>query len=134
MFTGGLGDARVVAGVPMAGSAPEWFPGDAFDAAGKPALLLTAAGDPVRADEVYGQIAKLDFGWVEFAGGCHQLFALGGCPDFPASEGFALVDTYALALGRQHVLADTGARTLDIVHGRAALSPRVTVHRKDLTP
>jgi hypothetical protein len=118
----------------MAGSAPEWFPGDAYDAGGRPALLLTASGDPVRADEVYGQIAKLDFGWVEFQGGCHQLFALGGCKDFPSSEGFPLVDTYALALGRQHVLGDTDARTLDIVHGRAALSPRVTVHRKDQTP
>ncbi len=128
-----LGDPRVVAGIPMAGAPSEWFAGG-FDDMKKPAMQMSAKGDQVGADKIWEAVKAPDFTWVEFEGGCHQLFGFGDCPDYPGTEGFVLVDTYAMAFVRQKVQGDAQPRTTEILGGQASISTKITYHRKETAP
>lgn len=129
-FGAGFRDPRIVAGIPMAGGASSsWFAD--LDTAEIPIMLMSASGDPVGADELYSGVSSLDLTWLEIAGGCHQLFALGGCPDVSREIGYAIVDTYALAFGRHYVLGDDSDSTLAILDGTTNVSDLVTFQRKN---
>lgn len=129
-FATGFRDPRIVGGIPMAGGdSSSWF-GD-LDTAEIPIFLMSASGDPVGADTLYAEVKSLDLTWIEIAGGCHQLFALGGCPDVERQVGYAIVDTYALAFGRHLVLGDDSEATLNILDGTTNVSDLVTFQRKN---
>lgn len=134
VFAAGLGDARVVAAIPMAGGVaadePGWFGMTGYDAAAKPFMLMSGSADPVGAENVWARVTALDLTWLDFAGGCHQLFGLGGCPELEENEGWRLVDTYALSFARRHVLGDQGARVAAILDGSEVLSPKVGFEHK----
>ena len=132
VFTKGVADPRVVAGIPMAGDPSDWFMADGLDAPKKPMLLMTGSLD-VNGAPVFARVTTNDFTWIDFTGGCHQLFALGGCSSFPEKEGWALTNSWALAFGRRYVLGDAGARTTEIVTGTAALDPRIKFQHKGAT-
>ncbi|MEZ4233026.1 MAG: hypothetical protein R3B89_27850, partial [Polyangiaceae bacterium] len=91
----------------------------------------SASADPVGADQVFAEMQSLDLTWVEVSGGCHQLFGLGNCPDIENGVGYGIVDTYALAFGRHHVLGDDSAKTLGILDGSTSVSDLVTFQRKN---
>lgn len=127
-LSAGFRDPRVVAAIPMAGGASsDWF--GSLDTADIPMMLMSASGDPVGADALFASVSQIDLTWIEVAGGCHQLFALGNCSDIPNPQGPALVDTYALAFGRHHVLGDQGETTLKILDGSQEVSSLVTFKR-----
>lgn len=129
-FSAGFRDPRVIAGIPMAGGdRKEWFTD--LDSAEIPILLMSASADPVGADQVFAEMQSLDLTWVEVSGGCHQLFGLGNCPDIENGVGYGIVDTYALAFGRHHVLGDDSAKTLGILDGSTSVSDLVTFQRKN---
>jgi len=133
IFAAGLGDDRVAAGLPMAGGVgdePGWFGNDGYDAAQNPFMLMSGTLDPVGAENVWERVKSLDYTWLDFEGGCHQLFALGGCSKFETFEGYALVNTYAFAFARRHVLGDTSARVTAILDGSESLSPKVHFQHK----
>ena len=133
IFEPGLKDPRVIAGLPMAGGAgtePGWFGVDGYNAVKKPYMLMTGTADPVGAENVWSRVTSIDFTWLDIEGGCHQLFALGGCKDFPDAEGYALVNTYSLAFAQRHVLGDTAARVAAILDGTEVLSPKVHFQHK----
>ena len=111
------------------GDSASWF-GD-LDTAEIPIMLMSATGDPVGADTLYAEVKNLDLTWIEITGGCHQLFALGGCPDVESPVGYGIVDTYALAFGRHLVLGDDSAATLAILDGTTNVSDLVTFQRKN---
>ncbi len=125
----GLRDPRVVAGIPMAGNASSAWLSD-LDATETPMLMMTASDDPVGADTLFASVSSLPLMWVEVSGGCHQLFALGGCRDIESAVGYAIVDTYALAFARHHVLDDTSATTLELLSGERSVSSLVTLRRR----
>jgi predicted dienelactone hydrolase len=131
--TGDLGDPRVVAAVPMAGAPLSWF-GASLGSVKKPVQQQSAAGDPVGADKLWEQTDLPGFTWVEFAGGCHQLFGLGGCPDYEDEEGFRLVSVLSLALARRHVLDDGQVTTNDLLNGKRSLSDKISFRIKESTP
>lgn len=133
LFGAGLGDPRVAAGLPMAGGVgeePGWFGLTGYDAVAKPYMLMTGSLDPVGGENVFERVTAIDFTWLDFVGGCHQLFALGGCPELDEVEGWALVDTYALAFARRHILDDPNAHIAGILDGSVVLSPKVVFEKK----
>ncbi|UQA59649.1 alpha/beta hydrolase family protein [Polyangium aurulentum] len=133
IFEAGLGDDRIAAGLPMAGGVgdePGWFGNDGYDAAKNPFMLMSGTLDPVGAENVWERVKSLDYTWLDFEGGCHQLFALGGCSKLETYEGYALVNTYANAFARRHVLGDTSARVAAILDGSESLSPKVHFQHK----
>lgn len=129
-FAKGLGDARVVAGLPMAGGSPGWIADGGFDAASKPFFLMTGSNDPVGAEAVWDATTSLDLTWIDIEGGCHQLFALGGCAEVDSAVGYAIVNTYALAFARRHVLGDESDRVARLLDGTEPVSDLVTFQRK----
>lgn len=124
-------DPRVVAAIPMAGGDSGWFGGDGYDAVAIPMLLMTGTDDDVGAQALFDKAARTDLTWIDVTGGCHQLFGLGGCHDIDGELGFAIVNTYALAFARHHVLGDDGDDVVGIVTGRTEVSDLVAYRRRE---
>lgn len=134
VFAGGVADARVVAGIPLAGDATDWFTPEGYNAVNKPYMLMTGSAD-VSGQGVFDLATSIDFTWLEFEGGCHQLFALGGCAEFDTALGYSLVNTYTLAFARTRMLGDASDQTAKILSGETVLSDKVTLlHEGPVTP
>jgi predicted dienelactone hydrolase len=117
-FAEGTRDPRIVAGIPMAQSINRtWFTDDAHEVVTIPMLSLSGTEDQVGADRQYETTAPVPLIWVELAGGCHQAFALGACPNLEESRGWSLVQAYALAFAQQHVLGGVGAQGAALLAG-----------------
>jgi predicted dienelactone hydrolase len=128
VFAAGLGDPRIAAILPMAGTIRRELHGPTGHAAvTTPILALSGSNDPVGAEDQFATTTALDLTWVELAGGCHQTFALGACDTLETAEGFAIVNTFALGFARAHILGDTAPATLTLLDGSASLSAKVTV-------
>jgi len=123
----GVADARIVAGIPMAGGNQDMF--SDYDAPKKPVLLMSGSDD-VSGQPIVDKVTTLDLVWLEFAGGCHQLFAMGGCAKFDETLGWSLTNTHALAFARRLILGDKGPRTTAIVTGTEPLSAKITFRHK----
>lgn len=132
VFAAGVADPRVVAGIPMAGDKSDWFAQGGYDAPMKPYMLMTGSED-VSGQGVFDAVTSIDFTWLEFAGGCHQLFALGGCPHFDTALGYSIINTYALAFARRHVLGDASDGTANILSGQTPVSMTVTLQHEGPT-
>lgn len=113
----GLGDDRIVAAIGMAGSVRRSFFGPLGHRSVRvPFFAMTGTADPVEAEAQFETTSGVDLTWIAIEGGCHQTFALGGCPTMPNARGWRILDTYALAFARRHVLGvdePTGAALLD---------------------
>jgi dienelactone hydrolase len=123
----GVADPRVIAGIPMAGGNQDMF--NDYDAPKKPVLLMSGTDD-VSGQGIYDKVTTLDLTWLEFTGGCHQLFAMGGCAKFDEKLGWALTNTHALAFARRLLLGDKSARTEAIVKGIEVLSDKIVYRHK----
>jgi predicted dienelactone hydrolase len=129
VFKKGVADPRIVAVIPMAGGNVDMF--SDFDAPKKPYLLMSGSEDTGASGQpIFDKVTTLDLTWIEFVGGCHQLFALGGCAKFEERLGWSLVNVYALAFARRYLLGDKTARTTAIVTGTESLSEKVTYQHK----
>lgn len=129
VFGKGTADPRVVAAIPMAGGPSDWFTADGYDAPKIPYLIMSGTED-VSSGPIFDRVSKLDLTWLSFAGGCHQLFALGGCGKFDEKLGWKLTNTWAFAFGRRHVLADVDARVEKIIKGEEPLSATIAYQHK----
>jgi len=131
-FLAGLGDERIAASIPMAGGIRRQFFGPTgHRGVSHPVLWMTGSedeGTPGSHLAQWGEFDDIDLRWVDVDGGCHQTFALGTpCGTLSAEEGWRIVDTWALAFGRAHVLGDDDATTLGILDGTVEVSERVTL-------
>ncbi len=127
----GLGDSRVVAIMPTAGSGhSEFFDGvGGRDHLGVPVLMMSAEADDVGAGRLFETLNIEDFTWVEIKGGCHELFNL-GCGFREDRDKFPIVTTYALAFGRRQVLRDKDVEVLKILEEEAAVSEHARLLRR----
>lgn len=130
-FEAGTRDSRVVGIFPMAGGNHAMY-GQGVSDVGVPVLQLS--GD---ADTSVTNASESDPIWellppgsvrVDAAGGCHQLFGLGGCDALSDDVGLPLVNTYALAFSRFHLLGDTAMA--GILDGTVAVSDAATFSSK----
>ena len=71
-----------------------------------PVLLMSGTEDGNSVADSWDEMDGVDRIWVSLEGGCHQTFALGACETLEVAEGFRVVNSYALALGRSVVLGD----------------------------
>lgn len=131
VFETDLSDPRVEVAVPMAGGGRDAFFGtDGYDAATIPMLLMTGSEDEVGAQELFDGIGSVDLTWVDVAGGCHQLYGYGDCPNLPNEIGFPIVNTYVLAFARRYALDDDDSAVEAIVEGTDTVAPEVTFQAK----
>ncbi len=109
----GVSDERIVAALPMAGSASSsWFGETGIQAVDVPVMLLAGSEDDVGQAEEWERTEGMDYAWAELDGGCHQTFALGSCATLDVELGFRIVRTYAMAFGRFRILGDTAQEPL----------------------
>lgn len=132
VFAEGLGDPRVAAVIGLAGGYREsWFGPEGWRAVSVPMQFQSGSADnPASLRAMFERVEGLDLVWVELAEGCHQTFALGLCGSLERHRGFRLVETYALAFARRHLLGDTAPETVGIVEGDVELDPAATVMRR----
>jgi predicted dienelactone hydrolase len=127
----GLVDSRIVAAIPMAGAiARDFFGTDGHRSVTVPLLAMSGSEDPVGADVQFMTTAPMPMTWIDIRGACHQFFALGGCSTIADTEQDLIVNTWALAFARAHVLRDNTSVVRDILDGTLSLSDRITFHRR----
>ncbi len=128
-LSGELDDPRVVGSIPMAGTIRRSFFGaEGHRSVRGPVFFMSGTGDPVGQQGQWDSMDQIDFTWIEVEGGCHQTFATGVCATLDGVEGFAIVDTYALAFARALLLDDASVSgTLD---GTTPVSDKVTFARQ----
>ncbi|MCO4773667.1 MAG: dienelactone hydrolase family protein, partial [Deltaproteobacteria bacterium] len=132
-LSGELTDPRFVASIPLAGTIRRSFFGpDGHLGARGPVMSMTGSNDgsPQSYIDQWDSIEGIDFSWVSVEGACHQTFALGTCNTLDKDERFRIVDTYALAFARAHVLGDEGDEVQGILDGTVEVSALVTFSRK----
>lgn len=132
-FAHGVRDERVVAAIPMAGApGNDWFSDAGLAQVHIPLLQMTGGANPVGAAELWPRLTN-DISWIDIAGGCHESFNLAEvvrCPSLDAETGYKIVETYALAFARYHVLGDRSPKVTGIVDGTTTVSDLVTFKKK----
>jgi predicted dienelactone hydrolase len=128
--SGELAEPRVSAGITLAGSISRGFFGpEGHLGVQGPMLLMSGTSDSESTPESWDSLQGIERTWVELEGGCHQTFALGVCSSLDTEEGFHIVNSYALAFGRKHLLADTSAEVADILDGSLMVSEKARLER-----
>jgi len=93
-------------------------------------MTLTGSEDDVGQEAQFDRLDGLDYTWIEFEGGCHQTFTIGACSSLDTEEGWWLIQTYALATARFHLLDDQTAQVVEWVEGTQTLDARVSYARR----
>jgi len=126
-----LGDDRVVGAIPMAGTIRRsYFGAGGHQSVSAPVLAMTGTVDQVGQQEQFDEMDAVDFTWIDLEGGCHQTFALGGCGTLDVADGYRMIDTYALAMGRHLMLGDDSDNTVGILDGSIEVDSRVSYQQK----
>ena len=129
LFANGFREPRAVAMVPMAGQmGADWRGETGLLSVNLPMLLLSGSNDDVGNAATFAQMTGKPVTWVELAGGCHETFALGFCTTLNKATGYQLVNTYAFAFGRKHVLEDSSVDA--ILDGTQVVSDLVTLQKQ----
>lgn len=127
-FEAGMADSRVAAVLAMAGGgSTTWFGEDGLLSATPPMLTMSGTDDPGAVAGIWERTYGLEMTWLVIEGGCHQVFGLGACPEISDKVGFAIVQSYALAFGRSHLLGDDSTETLGLLDGSILLDPAVSL-------
>ena len=127
-LSGELDDARIVGVVPLAGTIRRSFFGDdGHRSVRGPVLFMSGTNDQVGQQDQWDGMDQIDFTWIELDGACHQTFATGVCDTLDSAEGFAIVDTYALAFARSVLFDD--AAVSGILDGTAVVSDKAAFMR-----
>ena len=123
LFETGLAEPRVVASIPMAPGSYAMY-GEGIAEVAIPVMHMTGSDDRPEANEDIWAALPAPAVRVHVEGGCHQLFALGGCDLIDDDPGLTIINAYALAFGRQALLEDEGVSGL--LDGSEDFDPAVT--------
>ena len=133
LLEAGRHDPRIAAALPMATSPIDaaWFGAAGLGAIAVPVLAMTGAADSGHEGApVWPWLQGMQaawVGWLDFQGGCHQLFGLGPCKDLPQAEGVPIVQTYSLAFARRFVGGDQSAAVAKVLAAGKNVDPRATL-------
>ncbi len=118
LFLAGFGDPRASAAVTLDGGIRrDWVGADGHLSAQGPVMWQSTDDDHEGRQATFDAMSGIDFTWVEVRDACHQTFATGACGSLDTAVGFAIVDTYALAMGRAHILGDADATVQGLLDG-----------------
>ncbi|MBU6160250.1 MAG: hypothetical protein KGO50_03950 [Myxococcales bacterium] len=131
-FEAGARDERIVAAMPLAGAINrELFGADGHASVTIPVLAMSGTDDQVGADRQFAETEGVSVLWIELAGGCHQTFALGYCDTLDPALGFTIVNAWALAFARMHVLNDSSAPVVGLLDNSISPWPEVAFQQHD---
>ncbi|MFT5679749.1 MAG: putative dienelactone hydrolase [Myxococcota bacterium] len=114
----GFADDRFVAAIPMAGAGRfEYFTDGGLADLTVPVMQMSGTEDHDNPQQMWDLSAGTPLSWVSIEGGCHEMFGVGGCPDLDREDGFSLIEAYALAFARHHLLGDEGGEVTGLLDG-----------------
>ena len=117
----GFADSRIVAAIPMAGAGNfDYFDTATLAGLTTPVMQMSGTEDHDDPQGMWDLSEGTPLTWVSIEGGCHEMFSAGGCPDFDRDEGFSLIESYALAFARVHLLDDTNSEVVGLLDGTTA--------------
>lgn len=125
-------DPRFVGAIPMAGSGDgDWFGGAAgMNGVTTPILMMTGSDDPVGADALWQSVTAPPMTWIDIAGGCHQLYGFGRCPNVSDDVAQPIIAAYAIAFARRQLFADDDPTVLGLLDGTIIPSDIVTIETR----
>ena len=117
--SGDLSDERMVAGITMAGTINRSYHADDGHLSVRgPVLLMSGSNDSGHAvSESFETLSGIQRSLLDIEGACHGSFNVGLCDTLDVDRGYHIVQTYALAFGRQHVLNDDDSTVVGILDG-----------------
>ncbi|MGB0590054.1 MAG: alpha/beta hydrolase family protein [Myxococcota bacterium] len=127
LFEAGVRDERLIASIPMAPGSYDMYAEGISDIV-IPTMHMTGSEDRPQANADVWAALPAPAHRVHVEGGCHQLFALGGCELIPDDPGLVIVNAYALAFGRHYLLEDQSV--LSLLDGTEVLDETVTLSTK----
>ena len=126
-FEGGLRDSRVSAILIMDGIIrSSMFGTEGHKSVEIPVLFMNGKRDIEESKEHFESAEGMDFSWVEIKEACHQSFALGFCETLDTDLGYEIVNTYALAFARKHILGVNDTLVEMILNGEHIVSEKAT--------
>ena len=77
-----------------------------------------------------GQLEGTSLSWASIETGCHQMFSVGGCPDIEIDDGWDMIEAYALAFSRHHLLADESEESIGLLNGSLQPWTQISIQSK----
>ena len=133
IFTSGLlSDDRIKAALPLAGTIRKTFFGETgYESVQVSVLFMSGTEDNHQSAQAhYDEISNINFSWLHLEGGCRQSFALGQCPTLDVPLGFDIVQTYALAFARKHILGVEDEDIENLLQGSQQPWQEATIQKK----
>ena len=91
-------------------------------------VATRAEADPDEVLRFYDFVLlKEDF---DIEGACHEMFGVGTCANLSDDLGFPIVNTYALAFARRHILGDERDAVTGVIDGSTSVSELATLQKK----
>ena len=128
IFEEGFFEPRIVAAIPMAPGSFAMYGEAGIATVQIPILHMTGSDDRPEANENIWAALPSPAVRVHVEGGCHQLFALGGCALIDDPTGLPIINAYALAFAREQLLSDTSVQ--DLLDGTDVFNDAVTLSTK----
>lgn len=127
-FDAPMGDSRIVAVEPMAGSASADLVDDTTWAGTTPVLYLTGSEDG-DGSEAYQRAAAANLAWVELEGGCHESFTSTTLPCDTLDKALAtpIITEYSTAFAWTYVLGSDDDAISSVLDGSAEVSSLAAV-------
>lgn len=123
-------DPRIVGGVPMAGDGDNFYFGGypGMNVVTTPVMMMSASANLVGDAEILAAVTTPPMFWIEFAGGCHDLFGAGLCGPTEIDHDPAIhaINVYIHAFARRHIFDDQRPETTEILDGTRSVSSLVT--------
>lgn len=97
----GFLDSRFTGIIPMAGANRfDWISTQGRSDLGLPVLMISGTEDSDSPQTIIDEVHGVELTSIEIAGGCHQLFSVGNCPQISTEEGYSIVQTESLRFAR----------------------------------
>ncbi len=129
VFAAGSRDKRVVAAVVMAGKIHSGLMGaKGHESTAAPLLAITGTKDDIGYAKEWDRIQGIDHTWIDLDGATHQSFAVACSLAGATDKGCPVINHWALAFGRRHVLGDDAQAAL--LDGKAARSKLIVRYER----
>ena len=93
-----------------------------------PVLLMSGSNDSGHAvSESFEGLSGIARSLLDIEGACHGSFNVGLCDTLDVERGYHIVQTYALAFGRHHLLGDEDATVVGILDGSVTVDEAASV-------
>ena len=132
-LSGDVSDQRMAAGITMAGTINRSYHSDEGHLSVRgPVLLMSGSNDSGHAvSESFDSLEGIDRSLLDIEGACHGSFNMGFCETLETDLGYHIVQTYALAFGRRHLLGDDDEKVMGVLDGSVEVAAEATIQLGD---